>query len=80
MLKVLLLSIVLVAFVFIGFAIKILLEKNGKFPNIHIGGNKYLQEQGVSCATSQDKMERAKVRNARLYNQKTLLDKELESL
>ncbi len=44
--------IVFVAVFLLGF--RIFLSKNGKFPNIHIGGSKALKEKGVSCATSQD--------------------------
>nr|WP_320118382.1 hypothetical protein [uncultured Marinifilum sp.] len=78
--KVLLLSIVLMAFVFLGFAISILLKKNGKFPEIHIGKNKALKDRGIGCATTQDKMEHAKTRNAIQFKKLSLLDKELESL
>lgn len=34
---------------------RIFFIKNGEFPNIHIGGNKGLKEQGVHCATTQDR-------------------------
>jgi hypothetical protein len=50
------------AFVVAGLAIKILLKKDGKFPNTHIGGNKHMKERGVSCAQTYDKIEQAKVR------------------
>ncbi len=56
MIKVLLLSVVLVAIVFVLMAIRILIQKNGKFPNLHIGSNKEMQKRGISCATTQDKM------------------------
>lgn len=36
-------------------AIKIIIKKNGKFPNIHIGGNKEMRERGIKCAQSQDR-------------------------
>jgi len=55
-LKVLLLSIVLVAIVFLLMAISILIKKNGKFPNLHIGSNKEMNRRGISCATTQDRM------------------------
>jgi len=54
-LKILLLSIALVAVVFVLMAISILIKKNGKFPNLHIGSNKEMQKRGISCATSQDR-------------------------
>ncbi len=46
------LAIVLVAVFLLGF--KIWFSKEGRFPNFHIGGNKALRDQGISCATSQD--------------------------
>ncbi len=57
-LKVILLSIVLVGIVFVLMSISMLIKKNGKFPNMHIGSNKEMQKRGISCATSQDKMAR----------------------
>ncbi len=51
--KVLLVSVVLMAIVFVLMAISILIKKNGKFPNIHIGSNKEMQKRGISCATTQ---------------------------
>ena len=44
--------------IFVLFSIRILLQKNGKFPNTHIGGNKALNELGIQCATTQDKLAR----------------------
>ena len=44
--------IVFLAVFLLGF--RIFLPKNGKFPNIHIGGSKAMKDRGVSCATSQD--------------------------
>ncbi len=46
------LALVLIAVFLLSF--KILIFKDGKFPNFHIGGSKALRDQGVSCATSQD--------------------------
>ena len=40
-----------------GMAIKILINKRGKFPNTHVSGNKYLKRQGVYCSQTQDKLE-----------------------
>ena len=44
--------IVFLAVFLLGF--RIFLSKNGKFPNIHIGGSTAMKDRGVSCATSQD--------------------------
>lgn len=61
-LKVIILAILIMAFVFIGLATQILFKKGGQFPNTHIGSNKYLKDRGISCAQSADKMEQAKAR------------------
>ncbi len=60
--KVILISILLMAIAFAGLAISILIKKNGRFPEIHIGRSKELKKRGISCATSQDKTEQAKVK------------------
>lgn len=36
-------------------AITILVKKNGRFPNIHIGGSKEMRKRGIKCAQSQDR-------------------------
>lgn len=59
--KVVLLAVALVAIAMLGLATQILLKRGGKFPNTHVGGNKYLKKQGIACAQTQDKIERAKV-------------------
>lgn len=45
-------AIVLISVFLLGF--RVFFTKKGEFPNIHIGGNKGLRDQGVGCATSQD--------------------------
>jgi len=61
-LKIVLLAILIMGLVFVGLAIQLLLKKGGKFPDTHIGSNKYLKSQGVTCAQTFDKMEQAKAR------------------
>ncbi|MGM0375174.1 MAG: hypothetical protein ACQEQ0_00160 [Bacteroidota bacterium] len=56
-LKILLLSIVLMAGVMALLAIRILLQKDGKFPHTHIGGNRNMARRGIFCASTQDKIE-----------------------
>lgn len=34
-------------------SIKVLLKKNGEFPNTHVGGNKGLRDKGIKCAKTQ---------------------------
>lgn len=60
-LKIILLATALVSIAMLGLATQILLKRGGKFPNTHVGGNKHLKKQGIACAQTQDKMERAKV-------------------
>ena len=35
--------------------IRVFFTKNGKFPNTHVGGNKAMRNEGIGCATSQDR-------------------------
>lgn len=60
-LKIILLAVALVAIAMLGLATQILIKKGGRFPNTHVGGNKYLKRNGIHCAQTQDKVERAKV-------------------
>lgn len=45
----------------------IFFTKNGKFPNIHIGGNPALKKRGIPCATTQDR-EARKIKNKEFAN------------
>ncbi len=62
MLKILLLTVVLVGIVFLLFSIKIIINKNAKFPSGKIGGNRELNKRGIHCPQTQDKVERKKAR------------------
>jgi len=42
--------------------IRIFFVKDGKFPNINIGGNKSLRDKGIGCATTQDRQAQQKRR------------------
>jgi len=48
-LKLLLLATGLVGIALLGFALNILLKKNGKFPETSISKNKALREKGITC-------------------------------
>ncbi|MDE5420680.1 hypothetical protein L3073_00515 [Ancylomarina sp. DW003] len=78
--KLILVSVVLLGIGFIGFAITILVKKNGQFPETHIGKTEFLKKEGVSCATSQDKMEQAKAFKKGQFSKETILEKELSKL
>lgn len=79
-LKLIIVSVILLGIGLIGFAITILVKKNGQFPETHIGKTEFLKKEGVSCATSQDKVEQAKAFKKGQYNKETILDKELSKL
>ena len=51
-------AIVIVGLCVIGLAAGIILKKNGKFPEIHIGRNKEMAKRGIHCASSSDFIER----------------------
>jgi len=78
--KLILASVVILAIGFIGFAITILIKKNGQFPETHIGKTDFLKKQGVSCATSQDKLEQAKAYKKGKFQKDTILEKEISKL
>ena len=54
--KILLLSIGLVALAFIGFGINILFKKNGRFPEGSVGKNKALRERKIYCMKTEQKL------------------------
>ena len=71
-LKVILLSVVIVAITLLGLAVQILVKKGGKFPNTHVGGNKYLKSKGVTCIQTYDKIEQSKVKKELRFKDLTL--------
>lgn len=77
-LKVLLIAIVLVGFAFVGFAVKVLFREKGRFPNIHIGGNKDMRERGITCAQTFDKIEQAKARKELTFKELSILENSSE--
>jgi hypothetical protein len=34
--------------------VRIIIKKNGKFPDTHVGGNPALGKKGIKCAQAQD--------------------------
>lgn len=55
MLKTLLFTLLIIAISFVLLAITIIIKKNGRFPNIHVGGNKEMRKRGIKCVQSQDR-------------------------
>lgn len=55
MFKTILFALLIIAISFVLLAITIIIKKNGRFPNIHIGSNKNMRQRGIKCAQSQDR-------------------------
>ena len=55
MLKTILITLLIVAISMALLSVKILVKKNGRFPNTHVGGSKAMRERGIGCAQSQDR-------------------------
>ena len=55
MIKTLLLTTLIVAICMVLMAVTILLKKNGRFPNIHVGSNEEMRKRGIKCVEAQDK-------------------------
>ncbi|MGD9557032.1 MAG: hypothetical protein AB7V25_08445 [Mangrovibacterium sp.] len=77
--QVFIVALVLVALSFAGLAIKMLLFRKGRFPNIHIGSNQALKQRGVTCFTSFDKMEQENTRKGLRFKELSIADDELHA-
>lgn len=64
MLKILLATMLIVAICIALLCVKMLIQKNGKFPNLHISGSKAMRERGIGCVQSQDREQQKKNPNA----------------
>jgi len=58
MLGTIIITIIIVGIFFLLLGFSVFFTKKGKFPNIHVEGNKALNEKGITCAKSQDKLSR----------------------
>ena len=58
--KELLIVILALALAMVLLCVRILLKKNGKFSSQHISENKRMKQDGIHCATSQDRQARRK--------------------
>jgi hypothetical protein len=65
LLTVFLISIVLVAFVFVGLGLNMLIRKNGKFPETEVGSNKDMHKLGITCTKHDEMKEFRKEKRAR---------------
>lgn len=58
MLKGLLVTLIIVGISMAFLAIKLIVKKNGRFPNTHIGHSTAMRKRGITCVQSMDAMER----------------------
>lgn len=50
--------LILLGLALVGLGLSMLLKKNGKFPETHIGKNKAMKDRGINCANTTDRLER----------------------
>lgn len=65
MLTTLLFTVIILVISVVLLSIKVLLKKNGRFPNTHIEGNRALAKHGIFCART---MHRLDVKRKGLYD------------
>ena len=53
--KTFLTAVILILAAVLLLSVSILLKKNGKFPNIHVGRNPTMRKRGIGCVEAQDK-------------------------
>ena len=55
MFRTLLFTLLIIAISVALLSITVIIKKNGKFPNTHIGGNRHMRKRGIKCVQSQDR-------------------------
>ena len=55
-LQILLISIIFIGFAVVGFAVKIIFTKSGKFPETMVGHNKELRKRKIYCIKTEQKI------------------------
>ena len=60
-LKIVLITIAVVSISILALSIRIVLIKDGKFPETHISRNKEMKEKGIQCVQAMDRIEHAKM-------------------
>jgi hypothetical protein len=53
-LRLLIISIIILVLVMIFLGVRILLKKNGNFPETHAGHNREMQKRGITCSRNTD--------------------------
>lgn len=54
MLKLFVLTLIIIAVAILFLSVKLLVKKNGRFPNTHVSGSKEMRKRGIGCVQSQD--------------------------
>jgi len=72
-LKVILIAIALVSTAILALSIRIVLVKDGKFPETHISRNPEMKKKGILCVKTMDRMEQAKAEIQNRYKNVTVL-------
>ena len=58
LLTIFIIVVILLGLALVGLGLTMLIKKNGKFPETHIGKNKAMKERGIHCANTTDRLER----------------------
>ena len=72
-LKVILIAIALVSTAILALSIRIVLVKDGKFPETHISRNPEMKKKGIQCVKTMDRMEHARTELQNRYKNVKLL-------
>ena len=54
MLEMIVLSVIILLFCIALLCIRVIIKKDGRFPNTHIGGSPAMRKRGIKCAQTQD--------------------------
>ena len=66
LLTVFIIVVILLGLALVGLGITMLIRKDGKFPEIHIGRNKAMKDRGITCANTTDHLERQNYKAVKL--------------
>lgn len=58
LLTIFILVVILLGLALVGLGITMLVKKNGKFPQTHIGKSQTMKDRGIHCANTTDRLER----------------------
>ena len=72
-LKIVLITIAIVSIAILGLSIRIVLIKDGKFPETHISRNKEMKEKGIQCIKTMDRIEQEKIGQKNKYNKVSVI-------